>query len=57
MKGEGVDMTGISSAIAAAVVLKEKGRKERGKNIVKDKSWLTNGMENWSKPEFKKRVS
>ena len=55
-KVEGVDMTGMFSAIAAAAVLEEKGRKERGKNIIRDKSWWTNGMKNWSNPEFKKRV-
>ena len=55
-KVEGVDMTGMFSAIAAAAVLEEKGRKERGENIVSDKSWWTNGMENCSNPEFKKRV-
>ena len=54
-KVEGLDMTGMFSAIAAAAVLEEKGRKERGKNIVSDKSWWTNGMENCSNPEFKKK--
>ena len=53
---EGVDMTGMFSAIAAAAVLEEKGRKKRGKNIVRDKSWWTDGIRNWSDPEFKKRV-
>ena len=30
-KVEGIDMTGMFSAIVAAAVLEEKGRKERGK--------------------------
>ena len=34
-KVEGVDMTGMFSAIAAAAVLEEKGRKERGKKYRK----------------------
>ena len=51
---EGVDMTGMFSAIAAAAVLEEKGRKKRGKNIVRDKSWWTDGIRNWSDPNSKK---
>ena len=52
----GADMTGIFSAIAAAAVLEKDDRKKRGRNIIRDKSWWTSGMKNWSDSEFKKRV-
>ena len=52
----GADMTGMFSAIAAAAVLEKEDRKKRGRNIIRDKSWWTSGMKNWSDSEFKKRV-
>ena len=51
-----IDLTGVFSAISAAAVLEKKERKEKSKNVIRDKSWWTNGLNNWSSPEFKKRV-
>ena len=57
-KAVGADMTACS--VRSLQRLSEcawEGRSQkRARNVIRDKSWWTNGTENWSDPEFKKRV-
>ena len=50
-----IEPTGIISVIAAVAVTESKPkRKERGKNILRDKSLWRSGISNWSNSQFKK---
>ena len=54
---EVIDQTGLLSTVSAAAILESTSkRKPRGKNIIRNNSWWTNGVASWTNAEFKKRV-